>query len=187
MYRLLLVDDEEKITEGLVYLLDWERYQITSILTANTYEEALKIGMDTVIHIAIIDVCIEDRKGYHLYQDLLRFQPKLQCIMISGYDEFIFVREALRCGVEDYLLKPVDRIELGKNIEKIVVNHLHGTIKREYQDKTKYDEILNKEYSEMNKLVRKIITIVQRDYDKGLNLSVLSEMLEMNSSYLGQI
>ena len=66
MYRLLLVDDEKQITEGLKFFMPWEKYQISEIRTANTYEEALELGYRFKLHIAMIDVCIGKRFGYDL-------------------------------------------------------------------------------------------------------------------------
>ena len=70
MYRLLLVDDEKQITEGLKCFMPWEQYQIDEIRTANTYEEALDTGWSWKPHIAIIDVCIGKKYGYDLHREL---------------------------------------------------------------------------------------------------------------------
>lgn len=187
MYRLLLADDEKQITEGLKCLLSWEKYQIDEIRAANTYEEALDIGWSWKPQIAIIDVCIGKKFGYDLQGELRKKLPDLCTIMISGYDEFTYVREAMRQGVVDYLLKPINRVELGKLLESIIVDRLQGSLSKSPEDEEPYDEILGKREQELSKLVRKIIKIVQEEYGKNLNLSVLADRLEVSNGYLGKL
>lgn len=186
MYRLLLADDEKQITEGLKCFLSWEKYQITEIRTANTYEEALGIGLSFRPHIAIFDVCMGDRFGFDLLRKLQKDLPELHVIMISGYDEFSYVREALRQGAIDYLLKPIDRRELEKVLKNIVVEKLCGSILKTSEEEA-FDDILQKDERDLNKLVRKIIKIVHEEYDKNLNLSMLADRLEVNNGYLGKL
>lgn len=188
MYRLLMVDDEKQITEGLKCLLDWESYGIQEIRTASTCEEALEIGRFFRPHIALLDVCIDDKYGYDLYRELKEDLPDLQAIIISGHDEFSFAREAMRLGASDYLLKPIDRIELGRDLEKIITQKLHGHLPRILGEdgEEKDDGILKGRPADYSKLVRKMIGIVEKDYAKSINLSVLAERFEMSSGYLGQ-
>ena len=187
MYRLLLVDDEKQITEGLKYFLPWERYQISEIRTANTYEQALEVGYHFKPHIAMIDVCIGRDFGYDLQSELCRNLPALNTIMISGYDEFSYVREAMRRRAVDYLLKPINRAELEKVLKDIVVNKLHGSLAGGSEDSAQFDEILRMDTWELSKLICKILKIVQEEYGKNLNLSVLSDRLEVSGGYLGKL
>lgn len=186
MYKLLLVDDEKQITEGLKCLLDWEEFQITQIMTANSYEEALEIGAVYKPDIAILDVRIRNKYGFDLHRELKELQPDLCSIMISGYDEFEYVRKAMRQGVVDYLLKPIDRRELRKTLEKLIVERLHGELRQE-ESKEMYDEILQMSLKDLSKLVQKIIAVVSEDYGKSLNLTVLAEEMEVSSGYLGKM
>lgn len=187
MYRLLIVDDEAMIVEGLKQIINWNYYQINSIDTATTYEEAIEKSTNFKPHIALVDVCIENKKGYDLISDIKKFDREIQFIMISGYDEFQFAKKAMAAGVKDYLLKPINKNELKQVIEKVIVEDLHGTIKSEYKDKVKYDEILNCEYENMPKLIRKVIIIVHNEYAKNLSLKTIADRFQITSSYLGQL
>lgn len=187
MYRLLLVDDEKQITEGLKCFLNWEKYQIDKIWTANTFEEALNIGWNQKPQIAILDVRIGSRLGFDLYRKLQKELPDLCVIMISGYDEFSYAREALRQGAVDYLLKPIDRAELEKVLKRIIEERLNGSVLQLPEERKKYDEIIGKNEEELGKLVRRIIKIVQEEYGKNINLSLLADRLEVSSGYLGKL
>lgn len=187
MYRLLLVDDEKQITEGLKYLLAWGRYQINEIREENTYEGALRTALVWKPHIAIMDVCIGDKYGYDLHREIKAQLPELCVVMISGHDEFSYAREAIRQGAVDYLLKPVDRVELAKVMEGIIVNRLRGSLPALETDSSQFDEVLGRDCGELSKLVRKIIQIVHEEYGKNLTLSMLAERLEVSNGYLGKV
>lgn len=186
MYKLLLVDDEKQIIEGLKCLLDWKEFQISQVKTANSYEEALEIGAVYKPDIAILDVRLRNKYGFDLHKELKEQQPELCSIMISGYDEFEYVRKAMRQGVVDYLLKPIDRRELKKTLEKLIVERLHGELKQN-ENKDRYDEILHMDLQDLSRLVQKIIAVVHEDYGKSLNLTVLAENMEVSSGYLGKV
>lgn len=186
MYKLLLVDDEKQITEGLKCLLNWEEFRITEIKTANSYEEALEIGAVYKPDIAILDVRLLNKYGFDLHKQLKEQQPEMCSIMISGYDEFEYVRKAMRQGVVDYLLKPIDRRELRKTLERLIVERLHGEL-QQMKDSNMYDEVLQTDLQNLSRLVQKIIRVVHEDYGKSLNLTMLAETMEVSSGYLGKI
>lgn len=112
MYKLLIVDDEPQILEGMKRILDWEHYGFKQIETSDSTEDAVFKAVDLIPDIAIIDVCIGKNLGYDAIQKLNEVNLPTKYIIISGYSDFQYAQQAIRCGVKDYLLKPVDRIKL---------------------------------------------------------------------------
>ena len=107
MYRLLIVDDEKDIRENLRYLIDWEKFGITAVLTADSFEHAVDLAVDFRPHIALVDVNLGDHFGYELVS-VLRGRGFDTCFcMISGYDDFVHVQNSMKAGARDYLLKPI--------------------------------------------------------------------------------
>lgn len=106
-------------------------------------------------------------------------------IMMSGYDDFHYVREALRCGALDYLLKPVGAGELEACIRKVIVEQLHGTLPEAEQKNC--DPILKIEYEAMSPLIHKIVLMVAAEYGGHISLKIIADKFRMNSTYLGQI
>ena len=71
MYRLLIVDDEKDICENIKYLIDWERYGVDCIMTANTFESAIDIAVDFQPHMALVDISLNDGHwGYYLLKPI---------------------------------------------------------------------------------------------------------------------
>lgn len=187
MYRLLIVDDEPKILEGMRLLIDWSLYDITCIDTALNYQQAIEKAIEFQPDIAIFDVCIGETKGHDIIRKLNDMNFNTQYIMMSGYDDFEFVREALLIGTNDYLLKPVDKKELCRVLEKVIVDKLGGTIDKYKGDRKNYDVILNQSYDNFSKLIQKVLLMVHGEYNKNINLKLIADMFGMNSTYLGQL
>lgn len=187
MYRLLIIDDEQKIRDGMQLLINWKRYGITQIQTAASYEEAVEKAIDFKPHIALVDVRVGPRWGYHIIERLNEIGLDTLYIMISGYDDFEYVRRSLLAGARDYLLKPVKAEELEKQIGKLITTELKGTLQEPSVKKETADPILSVEYSQLSNLVNKVLLIIKSEYGHSLDLSDIADMFNMNSKYIGRI
>lgn len=187
MYRLMIVDDEPKIIEGIELMLDWKSYGIGQIVTATNGHEAVQKAMEFKPHIGVFDVCLDDTRGYELIETLNSFSLPTKYIMVSGYDEFEFARRAIHAGAKDYLMKPVDREELRRAVEKIIVEDFHGSLPSGSVSEEAADPVLCLPYSVLSNLTCKVLLIVKAEYNKNINLKVIAEKFKMNSNYLGQI
>ncbi len=112
MYRLLIVDDEETIREGLRHFVDYEQYGIEVAGCAGDGREALEIIAREPIHILLTDIRMPDVDGLALLRSVRACHPDMKSVVLSGYDDFSYVREAMMAGAHTYLLKPVQRQEL---------------------------------------------------------------------------
>ncbi|MFZ7946918.1 MULTISPECIES: response regulator transcription factor [Bacillaceae] len=119
MYRVMLVDDEPLITIGLQALLDWEDYGFEIVLTAESGEEALIFLKDNPIDILITDIMMGEMSGLDLIKEVKKIQPKVKSIVLTGYQEFEFIKQGLLLGIENYLVKPVDEDELVTTIQNV--------------------------------------------------------------------
>lgn len=187
MYRLLIADDEPHIIEGLRRMIEWEKYGIYQIETATSYHDAIAKAIEYKPHIAIFDVCIEDARGYDIINKLNELELPTKYIMISGYDDFEYVRQAMIVGAKDYLVKPVDRMELQHVIERIIVQDLNGNLEEPPPEDKCRDMILSTDYDSLSNLTNKVILIVKGEYNKNINLKIVANKFKMNSTYLGQI
>jgi len=112
MLRVVLADDENKILLLLQKLIDWERLGYEIVGTANDGLRALELVRETRPHLLITDVRMPGCSGIELIQRAKDLQPDLHFIIISGYRKFEYAQNALKYGVEDYLLKPLKQEEL---------------------------------------------------------------------------
>lgn len=122
MYKLMLVDDVSLICEGLQELINWSNYGVEIVYVAKNGEEALNFLYDNELDIMITDIRMPGMSGIELLHAAKRCQPQLQCLVLSGYDDYELVRNAMRAGALDYLLKPVNPGELEQSVSIIISN-----------------------------------------------------------------
>lgn len=187
MYRLLIVDDEPQIIEGIKLMLNWEALGFAQIATAASYGEAMQKAVACKPHIAVLDVCLDDKRGYDMIQALNAFSLPTRYIMVSGYDEFEFAKKAMQAGAKDYLMKPISREELRRAVEKIIVEDFHGSLIGSPSDRRDIDPVLNVSFKSFSALTCKVILMVKEEYGNNINLRVIADKFKMNSNYLGQI
>ena len=139
MYKVLLVDDEYMITEGLKRLIPFEKWDMEVVATANHADDALDYVREHPVDIVISDVNMPDKTGLEMIQEMKELLPDAYYILLSGYQEFDYVKKAMNLSVVDYLVKPVDKVELGHLLEKIVT---------QLREKVQEPEILSQQLDE---------------------------------------
>lgn len=121
--RIIIVDDEPIICEGLQKTVDWAMLGAEAVGIAYDGEEALRLAAALKPDIVLSDIRMDGMDGLELAERLRQANPQLAIVMISGYEDFEYARRAMRIGVVDYLLKPVEIEELmsvvGRAIERI--------------------------------------------------------------------
>ncbi|MEK5176117.1 response regulator transcription factor [Heyndrickxia sp. FSL W8-0496] len=119
MYKVLLADDESLIKIGLMALIDWEDHGFEIAFTAESGEEAIAYLKNHQIDLLITDILMGEMSGLELIQEAKEFQPHLKSIVLTGYQEFGFIKQGLLLGIENYLVKPVDEEELLTTIQSV--------------------------------------------------------------------
>ena len=113
VYRLLIVEDEPVIRQGLIRLLALDKHGYMLFGEAENGSEAIAMIEAHNPHVVITDIKMPLMDGLELIRRVNESgRPKPKFILLSGYREFDYARKALRYGVTDYLLKPVDEDEL---------------------------------------------------------------------------
>lgn len=119
MYKVMLADDESLITLGLKALIDWEDYGFEIVNTVESGEEALSYLKKHPIDLLITDILMGEMSGLELIKEAKQIHPQMKCIVLTGYQEFGFIKEGLLLGIENYLVKPVDEEELLNTIQNV--------------------------------------------------------------------
>ena len=132
MYRLLIVDDEENIRNGIQKNCDWSRFHISCTDTAATGAEAWEKIVQSPPDFVITDIKMPVMDGLELIEKISEGYPDILCAVLSGYDEFDFVREAMRHNVQDYLLKPCSIESIHELMETFVKRKSESSARKEY-------------------------------------------------------
>lgn len=121
MPRLLIIDDEQPVREAIHILGDWERFGVTDIMEASDGKMGLECIQKHNIDIIMVDMNMPELDGISLLKALEKDYPHIIAIVISGYNDFHYTQQAIRSKlVLDYLLKPVNRLELNEALQKAI-------------------------------------------------------------------
>ena len=142
MFNVLIVDDEEDIREGLKTIIDWEKegYKITGL--AENGLQALELCKQNKFRLVITDVKMPGMDGLELIRCLRALDAGVKVLILSGYNDFSYAKEAMKYGVDSYLLKPVDIDELRRELHSIR-EELYENLFREREKALKTNQLRN--------------------------------------------
>ncbi|RKL65067.1 hypothetical protein CR203_22630 [Salipaludibacillus neizhouensis] len=121
MYKVLLVDDERMILEGISATMDWPEMGTELFGTAENGVDALTLIEEARPDIVITDITMPGLDGIQLLEQASRrFPNKMKWILLSGYNEFDYAQKSMSFGVKHYLLKPCNEDTLSNAISDIV-------------------------------------------------------------------
>lgn len=139
MYKLLIVEDEIWEREGLASFVDWSALNIEIAGTASNGIQGLQMAREYLPDIIIADIRMPLMDGLALSREVKNILPGCRIIIITGYDDFQYAKEALHIGVSGFLLKPIQKEELTNAINRVVEK-----IKQEKQQEAYINELRKK-------------------------------------------
>ena len=132
--KLLIVDDEMPIRKGLEHGIDWAAIGIDQVFSAENGLVALDLCHKHKPELVITDIRMPGINGLELSQQILRLYSPVRIIILSGYSEFSYAQEALKIGVADYLLKPIDEEQLRTKVNLCRQEILRETTEAQLHD-----------------------------------------------------
>ena len=139
-YTLLLVDDEEEVIQIIMKKIDWESLGFTVAGYANNGVKALEMMEELQPDVVITDIKMPYMDGMELSQRIKEEFPATKILIFTGFDEFEYAREAIHLEVEEYILKPLNSVELTE-----ILSRLKNKLDQEISEKRNV-EILQKYY-----------------------------------------
>ena len=174
-YKVVLADDEITIREGFKRLFDWEAHGCEIVGEAADGIAAINIVDTMNPDIVIMDINMPLMNGLEVIQILKRKYPRIAFIIVSGYDDFEYCREALRLKIVDYILKPVNFEEFGE-----IIDNLKITI---YKDEE--ESVVEK--SNENQLIFNMTGYLKEHLSEEITLKKLAEEFHLSPNYVGQV
>ena len=172
--RVLLVDDEIMIREGFKRLFDWEAHDCEVVGEAADGMEALAKIDSLQPDIAIMDINIPIMNGLRVIQMSRLKHPDTAFVIVSGYDDFSYCREALRLQITDYILKPVNYEEFGTCIDNLKI----ALFQRQASQQDLFQE---------ERAIHGLTRYLQEHLAEEISLSVLAEQFHLSAQYISQL
>ncbi|WP_336773862.1 response regulator transcription factor [Paenibacillus sp. MMO-58] len=120
MLKAVIFDDEYIVTQGLRMMVDWSRYGIELAGTAADGLSALQMVRELQPDIVMTDIRMPGLTGLQLIEEIAKEMPDTACIVFSGFNEFEYIRKALKLGVIDYLDKPITLEKIDEAISRTI-------------------------------------------------------------------
>ena len=171
MLKVLLVDDEPFIVQGLAVLIDWKQEGFEIVATASDGMEALEYLRKNKVDLIIADIKMPAMTGIELLEQIhAEGISDAYFVIISGYSDFAYAQKAIRYKCTEYVLKPVEKEELLRVIRK--VSNLSENTKMDAQNQKKMESAY---------LARHLIALLYGKYDEQ-NLEYAKKHLHLSDS-----
>ncbi|MDC7231951.1 MAG: response regulator, partial [Spirochaetales bacterium] len=118
-YTLLLADDEEIIRNGISKKINWEEEGFTFLPPCEDGDQAIEAVREYQPDVVITDICMPGRDGLEVAQYIAENAPETLVVILSGYEDFDYARQALLVNVHEYVLKPLSSRKTRELLERI--------------------------------------------------------------------
>ncbi|MBE0335252.1 response regulator transcription factor [Paenibacillus sp. 23TSA30-6] len=201
--RLLIADDEKNIRMGLQSMIEREFSGLYECALVKDGREAWQHVQHYSPELVITDIRMPVMDGIMLMQHIRELEPgrRPMVIILSGYDEFQYAREAIRCGAREYLLKPIVREELFgalATLNEELEQHA-GQDRLEQRNPIINDNIVGVEkdrrtgsmdsvsvIADTSGSMSRAIQYIHAHYSEDLNMAVVSNSVSLNYTYFSQ-
>ena len=174
LLKVLLVDDEIMIREGFKRLFDWQAHGCEVVGEAADGVQALSQIEALSPDIVIMDINIPTINGLKVIELSRMRNPGTAFVIVSGYDDFSYCREALKLQITDYLLKPVDYEKFGSCIDRLRVS----LFERERPQEPEQAE---------GKTILQLTRFLQEHLADEISLNVLAGEFHLSAQYISQL
>ncbi len=185
MYNVLIVDDEPRICAGLKVFIDWEAYGFKVIETAQDGEDAIDKLKKNRYNLVITDIRMPEVDGLELIKEIYNYNSSVKLLIISGYNNFEYAREAMKYGVRGYLLKPLNRDDLLQHVLNIK-DELDKEVENMIKDRGNNSIRLNKFLFDVanGNLAQKDISVKMQEYRMDMSKGgFLLALIEIEDYY----
>ena len=122
-YTILLVDDEEEVIQAIIRKINWEELGFSVVGYADNGIKALEMIEESQPDVVMTDIKMPYMDGMELCSHIRREYPAMKIVLFTGFDEFEYAKEAVHLEVEEYILKPVNSVELINIFTKLKIRN----------------------------------------------------------------
>lgn len=193
MFRVAIIDDEPLIVEGLCRTLPWEKWNCQVAGSAYNGREGLEMIRQVRPNIIITDINMPELDGLKMIAALKSEFPYMQLIILTGYREFEYAREAISLGVARFLLKPSKMNELEEALDEVTrrlaqTSEIFPEVSLPNEAETSEDEEDISYHSEANSfIVKNALEYIQENSQEKLRLTDVADQVYVSQWHLSKL
>lgn len=182
MYKVVVVEDEKRARQGIVFGTDWASINCVVLGEASNGEEGLEVARKCKPDIIITDIKMPKLSGIEMSEQLVKEIPKLKVIFLTAYSDFTYAQQAVRLGAVDYLVKPFKDGQLEEVIRKLILK-----INLNKEDQAKNPELVLTK-GDKSKYIMDALKFIEENYaSKDLSVKMVANYLGVSEGHLGHL
>lgn len=188
MYKVLIVEDEFLLREGITVSLDWESLECMIVGTAENGEEGILKIEQLKPDIVITDIHMPKVDGLKMIDATIE-KFVYSAIITTGYEDIHYMKRSIHYGVCEYILKPIDEDELKNAVIKAIQQVKEKAYYREMLNRkssVQQIDLLNRMPNQFDNITNQVIGYIQQQYMHKITMQVLSEHLHYSESILNK-
>ncbi len=180
-YKVLVVDDEEEVREGIIDCVQWNQYGFDVVGNASNGEDALELAEDLNPDLVITDIKMPYMDGLEFIKRLSILAPTAKTIIITGFDDFNYAKTAIGLNVMEYIIKPINLEEL----TAVLINAKR--VMDEESTRIRNMEFLRVHYDNSLPIIREsfIKSLIEKRIDEEeIMKSAISNNMDLNKKHM---
>ncbi|MFI3201814.1 MAG: response regulator [Eubacteriales bacterium] len=178
MIKIIIVEDESLVREGILYGTDWSSIQCEVIGDAKDGLEGYEMIKNLSPDIVITDIQMPKMTGLEMIESLRKDSYTCKFIILTAYSDFTYAQSAVKLDVSDYLLKPFEDGELEESIQQIIsILPQHSTTPFHFKAKSHYN----------SKYINEAIEYIQNHYAEHISISQVSYVICLSEGYFSRL
>ena len=183
MYKVVIIDDEPIIVEGLSKAVHWEKWDCQVAATAENGQSGIEIIKRENPDILFSDIRMPGMDGLSMIAALKSEHPHMQIAILTGFRDFEYAREAIRLGVTRFLLKPSKMEELEEAVQVMVQNLSHRKENTEGEKEAGAPEAA----AAGSFIAQNAVKYIEENYMEKLKLSDVADHVYVSQWHLSKI
>lgn len=185
MYKVVLIDDEPIILEGMTRGMNWDKWNCKVVGTAGSGTEGLQLIEREKPHIVFTDISMANMDGLTMLASIKSQHDQMQVCILTGYRDFDYAQQAIRLGVTRFLLKPSKMEELEEAMD-VMTGYLKEHLVEEQQvEDSEGKDILDSPAN--NFIVKNALKYIEENYREKLKLSDVADHAYVSQWHLSKL
>ncbi len=187
MLKVVIIDDEPIIVEGLTNIIEWEKKGCTIVGSANNGVEGLKLISEKKPDILISDIAMPMLDGLTMIAAIRSQFPEMLITILTGYRDFDYAQKAISLGVCRFLLKPSKMKELEESVD-FMINKAKEQMNHPIELTNNKDQLSEHDENDASSfVVKKAIEYMEEHYEEKLMLSEVAEHIFVSQWHLSKL